>query len=285
MKQYISIHTGICALLLLTAPLMAGETETATEKIDIQDAERLAVVCDFGAGDLIITTADIPEAAILEVTYDPRRFDYDIEFYTRGEVGHLIMESSTRKSSRLRNADNEWRLTLSTRYPLELELDIGACDAEIDLGGLPLTRLSLDVGAASGEIDFSKPNPRRLKEIKMDIGASSVEVTNLGNANFEFLSFSGGAASTSLDFLGAIKSSCEASLDIGLGSAKFILPEGLAVRIRTDGDGWFSNVDFHNRDIEEVRDDVYETPDFDDADIRLTIDLDIGMGSADFYWE
>ena len=119
----------------------------------------------------------------------------------------------------------------------------------------------------------------------MDIGASSVEVTNLGNANFEFLSFSGGAASTSLDFLGTIKSSCEASLDIGLGSAKFILPEGLAVRIRTDGDGWFSNVDFHNRDIEEVRDDVYETPDFDDADIRMTIDLDIGMGSADFYWE
>ena len=283
-RPYLGIAT-VMLVLLLGGSLSAGQLETVNETVNAEGAKRLVIDCDFGAGELIIVPGDIADAAEVEITYDPRKFRHDIDYHTRNDVGYLALESSTRSSRSLRNTRNEWLVTLSTRYPTELSLDFGACEAEIDLGGVPLTELSIDIGAASGVIDFSKRNPERCKEIDIDIGASSVEVGNLGNANFEFLSFSGGAASTELDFRGEYEGRCEVTLDIGLGSADVILPDGLPVRIETDGGGWFSDVDFHGGDIDEMDDGVYESPDFEDAETSMTLELDIGMGSVDIYWK
>jgi hypothetical protein len=277
--------TGLIPVLAAFSPATAGKMETATETVDIQDAKRIVVECNFGAGELLVFAEDMPQAAELEVFYDPRRFDYDIEYYTRQEVGYLFLESHSRKKSISGDSDNEWNLALSTRYPMELELDIGACEADIDLGGLPLTSLKADIGAASGTINFSEPNPERLREIDIDIGASSVDIENLGNANFEYLSFSGGVASSKLDFRGKFRGKAEITLDVGLGSAEIILPEGVAVRIDTDDDSWLSSVDFHGDELEEVRDGVYETRGYEEAESSFDIELDVGLGSVDFYWK
>jgi len=119
------------------------------------------------------------------VTYTPRWVTYDIDYRKRGGTGHLFLESNLRRNRSHDDSENEWELTLSTRYPMLLDLEVGACEAEFDLGGLPIRELSLEIGAASGRIDFSKPNPERLTEITIEVGASSLEIYNLGNANFE----------------------------------------------------------------------------------------------------
>ena len=281
-SRYALLLVGIMLVWATTA--VAGRIESVNETVEMEGAERLVIECDFGAGELYIVPEDIPEAARLKITYDKRHFDYSIDYDPSGDVGYLFLESDTRRASNIRSADNEWDVILSTRHPTELELDIGACEADLDLGGIPLTEVSMDIGAASGTIDFSARNPERMDDLEVDIGASSVELLNLGNANFDRMQFSSGAASCELDFRGEFRGESDVTLDIGLGSAKIILPEGLAVRIEIEGDNWFSSIDFHNDDLDEVDDDIFETPDFDRADDRIVISVDVGMGSADFYF-
>jgi hypothetical protein len=163
-----------------------------------------------------------------------------------------------------------------------LDLEVGACEAEFDLGGLPIRGLSLEIGAASGRIDFSKPNPERLAEMTIEVGASSLEINNLGNANFEEMHFEGGAASCELDFQGDFVGEAKVELEIGLGSLDIFIPRDLAIRVEAD-ESWFSSVDFHGLRLVETDDGVYESRDFEDAEKRIVFEVSVGMGSVDFH--
>ena len=268
-------------LAVCCVPIAAGEVETVTEKIDSEGAEVLDIRCEFGAGEFVIRPKDIKDAAELKVTYTPRWVTYDIDYRKRGGTGHLFLESNLRRNRSHDDSENEWELTLATRYPMLLDLEVGACEAEFDLGGLPIRELSLEIGAASGRIDFSKPNPERLTEITIEVGASSLEIYNLGNANFEEMHFEGGAASCELDFHGDFVGEAEVELEIGLGSLDIFIPRDLAIRVEAD-ESWFSSVDFHGLRLVEIDDGVYESRDFDDADKRIVFDVSVGMGSVDF---
>ena len=185
----------------------------------------------------------------------------------------------------MHDIDNDWDVNLSTRTPMELRREMGACKAEMDLGGVPIRELSIEIGAASGVLDFSSPNPERMQEFEIEAGASSLYLTNIGNANFEHFKFSGGAGSFDLDLRGKYTGESKLEIEVGLGSADIILPKGLPVRIESDNNEWFSSVDLHGGNLDEVEDGIYESPDFGKATIRLTIRLDVGMGSVDVRWK
>ncbi|MEA1980261.1 MAG: LiaF-related protein, partial [candidate division Zixibacteria bacterium] len=170
-------------------------------------------------------------------------------------------------------------------YNTEINFDIGACDAEFDFGGIALEYLEIDVGAAKGTFEFSKPNPIRLSEINIDAGASSIEMKSMGNANFDELNFSGGVGSFEIDLRGEYQGESRVDIEIGLGSAEIVVPKGLPVRIETEGNNWLSSIDFHNEDLDEIDDDLYESSDFDDSDDRLIISIEVGLGSVDLYWK
>ncbi len=282
MKMWEVLAAGFCVILMVGGSALAEKAETVTEKVDVEGAENLQVEIDFGAGDLSIRGEDITEAAILEVFYTPRWVSYDIEYSKKRNTGHLYLESELRRNRYDRKVENEWDLVLSRRYPMELNLDIGACEAELDLGGVPLRELDIDIGAASGTIDFSEPNPERLRELDIEIGASSLEIFNLGNANFESMTFEGGAVSCEMDFYGDLKGESYVELEVGLGSVDIIVPRNLALRVESD-DGLFSSVDFHGLKMIEIDDDIYETRDFDQAENRIIFTIEVGMGSVDIY--
>lgn len=273
------------SLLVLGSLTQAASRETVTEIVEMQGANEVVLQCDLGAGEFSIKPKDIAEAAVIDITYNPRRIEYYVNSEVKRGKCYIDLESEHRSRTNMDSEDNIWDIVLSTRYETSIEMDIGACEAEIDLGGIPLKELTIDVGAASGLIEFSAPNPVKLEEIDIDAGASSLEIVDLGNANFEYFSFDGGAGSFDLDLRGKYDGESEVSIDIGLGSADITLPEGLPVRIETDGDNWLSSVDIHSRDIDEIDDDVYESPDFEDAKTRLVIDISVGMGSVDVYWK
>ncbi|HWR82649.1 MAG TPA: toast rack family protein [Candidatus Deferrimicrobium sp.] len=276
---------GLGLIVIAAGLLAAGRREQETRRIATEGAQKIETELEFGVGELRVLSDDIAEAAVVDLNYDPRRVEYDIDYQVKDETGHLYVESSTRRRSNMDSDDNRLDLTLSTRYPARLTMDIGACEAEIDFGGVPLEFLDIDVGAASGEITFSSPNPRRLSEIQIDAGASSLEMHTIGNANFEQMTFQGGAGSFDLDFRGDYNGESRIDIDVGLGSADIILPLGVPVRIESSGSDWFSSVDFHGEDLDEVDDGVYESPDFEKAESRIVLTLDVGMGSVDLYWK
>jgi len=265
---------------LIAAPVLAQRSEEVSEVVPADGATDLEVSIDFGAGDLEIRGDDIEDAARLDIYYSPRYVRYDVDYVKRGSTGRLLLESKYRdRGHDVDDVDNEWRLVLSEKYPLVLDIDLGASESTLDLGGLRITDLDIDIGASSGVVEFSRPNPERLRDLTIDCGASSLKVRNLGNANADRIRCDVGASSCDFDF-GDLTADCELNIDVGVGSAEIVVPRGLAVSLEGD-DGWFSEFDFHGLDLEEVRDGLWETPDFDKASIHLSIRASVAMGSIE----
>lgn len=275
----------IILFLIVAVAAVAGKVEQFSRKVEAEGAKKIEVMVELAAGEFYIATADMSEVATVEVEYDSRRVECLVDYDVHGATGQLLLESTLLRRRNIDTEDNIWEVVLSDRYPMTLDIEVGACDAEFDLGGIPLTELTIEIGAASGEIDFSRPNPERLEEIDIEAGAASVAVLNIGNANFEQFSFEGGAGSFELDFRGEYKGEAEISIEIGLGSAEVILPRDIPVRIETGDPGWFSTIDFHNDDLDEVEDGIYESEGFEDASIRIYLEIEVGLGSIDIYFK
>lgn len=273
--------------LLLATTVFAGRIEKATERVAAEDAKYVDIDGDLGAGEFRIRADDIGELAVFDIEYNKHSVDYTVDYYERGDKGFLTFESDHDNHGDFDENKNKWDIVLSTKYESFMSLDIGAADADMDLGGLPLKGLSIDIGAASGDIRFSKPNPIRMKKMSVDAGASSLDMTMIGNANFEYFDFSGGVGSFDLDFRGKYEGESEVSIEIGLGSADIIFPTDVPIMIESNGNQWLSSIDFHgDYDVDmDEHDGRIKSKGFDQAKTRIYVRLNVGLGSIDVYWK
>lgn len=278
----------VFSLLLLAATVVlarGGGLKHESRSIDSEGAKNVVIIFEFGAGEVVIEPKDMDQVAEIDIEYNPRRVDYDIEYEVKGSTGYLDMESIHRRKTSIDTDENIWNIALSTRYPATMSFEMGACEAELDLGGIPIRELNIEIGAASAVIEFSEVNPERLEEISIEAGACSMELISFGNANFERLIIEGGVGSFEIDLRGEYRGTSYVEIEIGLGSADITLPRGVAVRIETDDDGWLSSIDIHRKNLDEIEDGVYESEDFEDAENRIVIEIEVGLGSIDVYWK
>ena len=273
----------IAGLVLLVSPTVAERVEHVEEILSEDGIEELEIQIDFGVGVIEITTEEMEEAAKLDIFYSPRYVDYETDLNVRDGRGRMVLESEISKHHwDDDDFENEWNLILSRKYPTSLDLDIGACKARFDLSGIPLVDLRIDVGAADLEVEFNEPNPGRLRELNVDCGASSLEIIGLANARAEMMDFDIGAGSCEIDLRGEIEGEVEVDIDVGVGSMDVIISRDVAVMVRGDDD-WFSSLDFHGMRLDEVRDGVWISEDFDEAEDRIVFTVDVAMGSVDIY--
>jgi len=270
------------ALVWPAGSALADVPERASEVIPAEDCEELEIQIDFTAGTIDLAPADMDELAKLEIYYTPRYVRYDIDRSRRGDLCRLQLESDYHRNRWDDEAENEWTVQLSKKYRTSLEMDIGACEARMDLGGIPLVSLILDVGAADMEIEFSERNPTVLEELSVDCGASSLEIYGLANARPRSMEFDVGAGSCEIDVRGEIEGELEIDISVGVGSMDVILSRDVALMVEGD-DNWLSSINFRGFDLYETRDGVWKTDDFEDADNRVVITADVAMGSVTIY--
>lgn len=122
-------------------------------------------------------------------------------------------------------------LTLGGEHPYALTLDTGASANDLDLGGLPLTRLALNHGAGKLVVDFAAPNPRRMATLELTSGAGAMWVRNLANANFAHMVVKGGAASYQFDFGGVLQGDARVDIETGVAEVEIVVPATTAVTI------------------------------------------------------
>ncbi|MFO0584780.1 MAG: hypothetical protein U0229_21110 [Anaeromyxobacter sp.] len=122
-------------------------------------------------------------------------------------------------------------LALGGARPFALELDSGASDVTLDLGGLPLTRLVIRQAAGRLRLDFSRPCPAGLGQLRVEAGAASIELRNLCNAGFAELVVAGGAARCTAHFGGALARDARARLDAGVAAVRVAVPGATPARI------------------------------------------------------
>lgn len=143
---------------------------------------------------------------------------------------------------------NEWDLKVSD-MPLDLTVQAGAYEGDLELGGLALKSLTVKDGASHVDVSFGTPNQTEMSILRYETGASDVKLTGLGNANFSTLTFSGGAGNYTLDFSGEFQRDATVTVESGLGNVSLIVPkdvpavvtvESTAVNISA-GSGWAQN--------------------------------------------
>jgi hypothetical protein len=172
----------------------------------------------------------------------------------------------------------ELQLTISTRKPFALSIDLGASDqTQIDLGGLPITEADLKFGAGQVKLAVSRPNPHELGTFAVKAGAVEMAISGLGNANARKVEIDGGASSVTIDFGGNLIRDLDASIRTGMAATEIVVPKTTASRIRTKtalagvkvGDGF------------TVKDGAYSTLAFlGGQQPVLTIDLQSALGSV-----
>lgn len=284
MKTVVVLFSTLIALSGVSG--FSRDTEQEKKVVPAEGAQRVSLDLTFSVGELTITPGTGADVAVIDLDRDLSRVRETFDHETRGGTSYVTLESRPRrKSQNLDSEDNKWDMTISNRYPIEARLEIGVCEADLELGGLPLTELTVEMGAASGQISFSEPNPRRMRELKIEAGASSLKLIDLANARFDLMTFSGGAGSFDLDFRGKYEGESEITVEVGVSSADIILPEGVAVRIEADEDNWFSSVDIEKRKLRRIGDGLYESKDYEEAQDRILLKINVGMGSVDVRWK
>lgn len=131
---------------------------------------------------------------------------------------------------------NKWDIQLTNKIPLDININAGAYQGDLELGGMNITNLKINDGASDTKVSFATPNNGTMDKLDYSSGASTVELTGLGNANFEKMQFSAGAGSYTLDFSGELQQDADVNIEAGVSSIKIIIPEGTRAEIVVEGE-------------------------------------------------
>jgi len=275
MKRGWVVAVAIALLAPIAAEGQSWKTVTMSRQLENSDAVEVSV--EYGAGRFIVRSIDEDLLYRMNLRYDEDKYEPVADF--TGDRLRLGVESH-RGGMNIRGREaGELELELARGVPMDLELKFGAVQAEIDLGGLALTKLELSTGASESLVDISEPNPLQMSKATFEAGAAEFAVHGLGNLNAEHITVDAGIGSITLGLEGRWQRDAELDIQMGLGSLELLIPEGLGIRLRKD-----SFLASLNSEGLIKRGDVYESPDFAEAEHRVVIDLDAAFGSIEVIW-
>jgi hypothetical protein len=216
------------------------------ESITVADpkSDETRLTLSFGAGKLNLS----PGAENLvdgTVIYNVKELKPEIQ---KNGSSVEIKQGDFKSLPPFKDMKNEWDLKVSDT-PLDLIVQAGAYEGDLELGGLSLKSLTVKDGASHVGLSFREPNQTEMSLLRYETGASDVKLTGLANANFSTLTFSGGAGNYTLDFSGELQRDATVTIDSGLGNLTLIVPEetkavvtveGAAININA-GSGWTQN--------------------------------------------
>jgi hypothetical protein len=230
------IGRGALALILATiASRGAGAQSwrTVESARQMRDSAEHHVRVQYGAGRIEVGATTAPVLYSMSLRYDEatstpiHSYDADSRVLTLG-----VNVQSERFSRNMGDkAKGEMRLSLSRTVPVDLDLELGATKAVLDLGGLNLLGLRLESSASETALDFSSPNRARMRGLDVDVGAASFEARNLANANVPAMRIHGGVGGVELDFGGQWSQDVSVEVDLALGKLTLHVPRDVGLRV------------------------------------------------------
>jgi hypothetical protein len=194
------------------------------------DGSRLSL--SFGAGELYLSPG---AQGLVEGTATYNIPDLKPEVDLDGDEVRIRQgdyEFSTAPT--LRNIRNVWDLKLGDSE-MDLDIQAGAYQGRLELGGLALTNLTVHDGAADVELSFQAPNRAEMSVLRYETGASNVTLAGLANANFDTMIFNSGAGNYTLDFSGDLQREATITINSGLGNMTLLIPDGVDALVTVEG--------------------------------------------------
>jgi hypothetical protein len=130
-----------------------GETRTETRTVEAGAASAADVQIEMNAGELTLAGGadDLLEA---DFRYNVDGWEPQVAYTIDGDQGALEV---TQPGNRLPLGDelvNEWNLRLGAGLPLDLAINLGAGEGDLDLSGLDVTGVQVEAGAGVVAVDL-----------------------------------------------------------------------------------------------------------------------------------
>jgi hypothetical protein len=218
-------------------PLAAQDWRTLDVARQARDtaAAPMHVRVAYGAGKAGVRAIDGGLLYQMQLRYDARRGEPLHAFDSTGRTLRLGLDRQGTGLVGGRDVDGgEMRLSLSRAVPLDLTLDLGAVEADLDLSGLRLEALTVSTGASETRLRFDTLNVARMRSMDLQVGAASFSASGLANANAELVRVKGGVGDVELDFGGQWTRDVDLTVEMALGSVRVRVPREVGVRVEHD---------------------------------------------------
>jgi hypothetical protein len=145
---------------------------TDSQTVAAGGAKTAEVDVQMGAGELRLSGA--AQDVLLEATfrYNRPRLRPAVDYRVSGTTGVLRVGHLRHRGFSFGRVHNEWDLRLSKSLPMEIKVDLGAGQSDLDLRGLDLEGLDIDMGVGEMKLDLRGPHTRDLR-VKIDGGVGS----------------------------------------------------------------------------------------------------------------
>ncbi len=192
---------------------------------------------EFAAGHLQIQPGLRTLLYRMNLAYDEERF-VPISRLDATE-NELVLGLDRRGSGGLRVSSREHleqkaEIELSPNVDLSLDVELGAVDATLELGGLRLKSGSIATAASRAVTRFSRPNPVRCDFLALNAGAADFSVIGLGNSRCSKTVFEGGVGAVNFDLSGAWAEDGELSIRLAVGKLSLRIPQALGVQLKLE---------------------------------------------------
>jgi len=199
-----------------------------TSMVALQGATRVEVGIKMGAGELELRAVD--QEPLLEASFEfnRERSRPEVHYSRLGDKGRLEVRHARHRGFTFGTTRNRWDLRLSRAVPVDLAVDLGAGQSDLDLRGLKLERLEIDMGVGEMTLDLQGVHERSF-DVKIDGGIGSGRIRlpsevgvrikvdgGLGSIDVHGLTKQGGAYVN--DAYGKSAVTIEVDIDAGIGS-------------------------------------------------------------------
>jgi hypothetical protein len=254
-----------------------AQMRTVSMSRQLEDEDEVRVSVEYGAGRFSVRSMDTGLLYRMSLEYDEDRYEPVAEYEDHTlEVG---IESIRNGFGRRHRDGGRLDLELARGVPMDLDLEFGAVQADVDLGGLALTGLELSTGASESTIDVSEPSTASMETARFEVGAADFTARHLGNLNAARIEVDAGVGSITLGLDGEWRQDARVAIDMGLGSLELRVPEGIGLELRKDS--FLTSLDTEGL---VKRGDVYQSLDWSEAARKITVDLDAAFGSVKVVW-
>lgn len=243
--------------------------------------DTLRVRVHYTVGALRVSAAGDSLLYRAQLRYDAARFEPVRDFDATSGILNVGVRGDDEIPLRGSGGKEEGSLALALgpTLPVDLELDLGATDSDLDLSGIPVTRLVIGSGVSDLSLRFGTRNPAVMRELTIDAGVASVTVDHLGNANAERVRVSGTVGRVDLDMRGAWTGTRKIQVLVTFGVASIRVPRSIGVRVTHSRVlGTFDTGGFTQQG------DAYVSGTWDTAEQKLDIDARTTFGSLEIEW-
>lgn len=147
-------------LILLTAGCAnfvdTGELRTETEIVDLGEAQSVRVEVRMGVGVLDMS-GGAEHLLDAQFTYNVEEWEPEVRYDVSAGRGTLIVRqpSTTGLVTTIDDARYHWNMRLNDDVPMDLDIELGVGDSQLELGGMSLQNVDIQVGVGDVEIDLT----------------------------------------------------------------------------------------------------------------------------------